>query len=159
MLFTGLCIDLVLFPQRISPLGNDYAGWVYWYFGDNRLYREIPLPTGKKGASIADTLEFTFELVCSTIDGWKDTLKKFQPSKRLANKELASAINTLGSEVIANLEAKEEARLRQEAKIEKAKKMELIPKKRSRRLEAKVIAIEICLNVLKIHFFNEIFIV
>ena len=97
--------------------------------------------------------------MCSTIDGWKDTLKKFQPSKRLANKELASAINTLGSEVIANLEAKEEARLRQEAKIEKAKKMELIPKKRSRRLEAKVIAIEICLNVLKIHFFNEIFIV
>lgn len=151
-------IDLVLFSQRISPLGSDYAGWVYWYFGDNRLYREIPLPTGKKGASIADTLEFTFELVCSTIDGWKDTLKKFQSSKRLANKELASAINTLGLEVIASLEAKEEARLRQEAKIKKAKEMELIPKKRSRRLEAKVIAIKVyleCIFLMKCLQFDE----
>lgn len=86
--------------------------------------------------------------MCSTIDGWKGTLKRFQPSKRLANKELASAINTLGLEVIASLEAKEEVRLRQEAKIKKAKEMELIPKKRSRRLEAKVIAIKIYLELI-----------
>lgn len=94
--------------------------------------------------------------MCSTIDEWKDTLKKFQSSKRLANKELTSAINTLGLEVIANLEAKEEARLRQEAKIKKAREMELIPKKRSRRLEAKVIAIKVYLECF---FLNEMFIV
>ncbi|KAL7316978.1 hypothetical protein PS15m_003389 [Mucor circinelloides] len=122
---------------RFAPLGTDYEGWVYWYFGDYRLYREIPLPMGKKAATISDTSEFTFELMCSTINEWKDTIEKFKPTKRTASRQLASAITALGKEIIAKLEAREEQRLRHEAKMKRARELELIPKKRSRRLEVK----------------------
>ncbi|KAL9548582.1 hypothetical protein MBANPS3_005616 [Mucor bainieri] len=122
---------------RFAPLGNDYEGWVYWYFGGDRLYREIPLPIGRKTVTLSDTLEFTFELVCSTIQEWKDVIDKFKPTKRTSNKELASAITALGKEVVAKLEAREEYRLKNEAKIKRARELELMPKKRSRRLEVK----------------------
>lgn len=111
---------------------------MYWYFGDDRLYREIPLPVGRKAVTISDTREFTFELVCSTIQEWKDILEKFKPTKRTSNRDLASAISALGREMVAKLEAREENRLRNEAKIKRARELELMPKKRSRRLEVKV---------------------
>ncbi|KAL0141043.1 hypothetical protein V8B55DRAFT_1512522 [Mucor lusitanicus] len=122
---------------RFAPLGSDYEGWVYWYFGDDRLYREIPIPIGRKPLTIADTLEFTFELVCATIQDWRDMIEKFKPTKRTSNRDLASAITTLAREMVAKLEAREENRLRHEAKIKRAKELELMPKKRSRRLEVK----------------------
>ncbi|GAN10273.1 hypothetical protein MAM1_0337c09811 [Mucor ambiguus] len=122
---------------RFAPLGNDYEGWVYWYFGDERLYREIPLPIGRKTVTISDTLEFTFELVCSTAQEWRDVIDKFKPTKRTSNRDLASTITALGKEMIAKLEAREEYRLKNEAKIKRARELELIPKKRSRRLEVK----------------------
>lgn len=93
---------------------------------------------GKKAATISDTSEFTFELMCSTINEWKDTIEKFKPTKRTASRQLASAITALGKEIIAKLEAREEQRLRHEAKMKRARELELIPKKRSRRLEVKV---------------------
>lgn len=111
---------------------------MYWYFGDDRLYREIPIPIGRKPLTIADTLEFTFELVCATIQDWRDMIEKFKPTKRTSNRDLASAITTLAREMVAKLEAREENRLRHEAKIKRAKELELMPKKRSRRLEVKV---------------------
>ena len=38
-------------------------GWSYWYFGGNRLYRETPIPNGKKGMQTLKNNQFTFELV------------------------------------------------------------------------------------------------
>ncbi|KAK4520071.1 uncharacterized protein ATC70_008200 [Mucor velutinosus] len=122
---------------RFAPLGSDYEGWVYWYFGDDRLYREIPLPIGRKTITISDTLEFTFELVCSTVQDWRDLVEKFKPTKRTANRELASTITALAKEMIAKLEAREEYRLRNEAKVKRARELELMPRKKSRRLEVK----------------------
>ncbi|CAO3614784.1 unnamed protein product [Mucor fragilis] len=122
---------------RFAPLGSDYEGWVYWYFGDDRLYREIPLPVGRKTVTLSDTREFTFELACSTIQDWRDMIEKFKPTKRTSNRDLASAISALGREMVAKLEAREEYRLRNEAKIKRARELELMPKKRSRRLEVK----------------------
>ncbi|KAI9486265.1 MAG: hypothetical protein EXX96DRAFT_476219 [Benjaminiella poitrasii] len=117
---------------RMDPLGIDYEGWSYWYFGDTRLYREIPL-SNKKG-SLPD---FTFELVCSTVEDWHEIVKRFQPKNRTSNRELADHICEIGLEVIGKLEAREATRLKNEAKLKRAKELELIPRKRSRRLETR----------------------
>ncbi|KAI8647159.1 hypothetical protein BD408DRAFT_398869 [Parasitella parasitica] len=133
----ALQIDKSSRALRFAPLGTDREGWVYWYFGDYRLYREMPLSIGKKGPTMSDTLGFTFELICSTIEQWKEFIEKLQSVKRASNKGLTKAVVTVGSEVIAKLEAKEEARMKHEAKLKRAIEVELMPKKRSRRLEAK----------------------
>jgi hypothetical protein len=64
-------------------------------------------------------------------------VKKFQPSKRTSSKELSTKIREIGLEVVGKLEAREATRVRNEAKLKRAKELELIPKKRSSRLEAK----------------------
>lgn len=85
-----------------------------------------------------NTTYYTFQLLCSTVEEWHEVVKRFQPSKRAASKELASALCDLGLEVIAKLEARAAALAKKELKMKRAKELELIPKKRSRRLEAKV---------------------
>ncbi|CEP19650.1 hypothetical protein [Parasitella parasitica] len=130
----ALQVDKSSKALRVSPLGTDCEGWVYWYFGHQRLYREVPLVIGKKGP---DALEFSFELVCYTIEQWKETIEKLKSVKRPANKKIAKTVNALGAEVIVEIEAKEKARLAHEAKMKRARELELMPKKRSRRLEVK----------------------
>lgn len=105
---------------------------------DTRLYREIPIPCGKRGTNITDITDFTFELSCSTEEEWHQVIKKFQPSNRTSSKELATKICDIGLIVIGKLEAKAATIARHEAKLRRAKELELIPKKRSRRLEVKV---------------------
>lgn len=122
---------------RVLPLGTDYEGWTYWYFGDTRLYREIPIPNGKRGTDMMNTTDYTFQLLCATVEEWHQVVKKFQPSKRAASKELASTLCEIGLEVIAKLESRAAALAKKELKMKRAKELELIPKKRSRRLEAK----------------------
>ncbi|GAA5809488.1 hypothetical protein MFLAVUS_002896 [Mucor flavus] len=122
--------------MRVEPLGTDYQGWKYWYFGDTRLYREIPIPNGKRGQTIID-IDFTFQLVCSTEQEWQDIITAFQPCNRTGNKELCSKIIEIGSQVIHKLEAVKAAKARNEAKLKRSKELELIPKKRSSRLEVK----------------------
>ncbi|KAI8068973.1 hypothetical protein BDF21DRAFT_454578 [Thamnidium elegans] len=121
---------------RVEPLGTDYQGWTYWYFGDTRLYREIPIPNGKRGQNIIDT-DFTFQLMCSTEQEWQDTITTFQPCNRTGSKELRSKIIEIGSQVIHKLESVKAAKARKEAKLRRSKELELIPKKRSSRLEVK----------------------
>jgi hypothetical protein len=135
----------------MNPLGTDYEGWTYWYFGGTRLYREIPLPQGssKRSTEWMNVTDFSFDLICSTTEEWHNLIKKFQPSNRSSNKELASTLCDIGLKAISEFEAreaarqaKEAARLKREAKLEKAKKVELLPKKRSSRLEVKVNGID-----------------
>ncbi|KAI8992405.1 hypothetical protein BDB01DRAFT_778365 [Pilobolus umbonatus] len=121
---------------RVQPLGSDYDGWVYWYFGDTRLYREIPLSTIKKEQDIMSMDDFTFQLVCSTIEEWSDLINKFQHAKG-NQKELGRNLVEIGSSVILKLRAEETSRLKYEAKIRRMKELELLPKKKSRRLEIK----------------------
>jgi hypothetical protein len=91
-----------------------------------------------------NSTDFSFDLVCSTAEEWHDMVKKFQPSNRSSSKELASTVCEIGLEAIRILDARETARLRREAKIERAKKVELLPKKRSSRLEVKVVFYLFC---------------
>lgn len=123
----------------MDPLGTDNEGWSYWYFGGTRLYREVPLPQGSnnKRGTLKD---FTFEIACSTAEEWHEMINKLQsPSNQSSStKELASKVLPISSEVISIFEAKEAARLKREAKIQRVKNAELLPKKRSRRLEVKV---------------------
>ncbi|KAI9354961.1 hypothetical protein BD770DRAFT_391799, partial [Pilaira anomala] len=122
--------------MRIEPLGTDYQGWTYWYFDDTRLYREIPMPTGKRGQNKMNS-DYTFQLVCSTEEEWHDLIKTFQPSNRTSNKELSGKLIEIGLNVISKLESRKVAKARNEAKLKRTKELELIPKKRSRRLEVK----------------------
>lgn len=102
---------------------------------DTRLYREIPIPYGKRGNDLISSTDFTFQLVCSTEQEWHETVKAFQNSRK--SRELYAKICEIGLEVIAKLEAREATRIKNEAKLKRAKELELIPKKRSSRLEAK----------------------
>ncbi|ORE02591.1 hypothetical protein BCV72DRAFT_265106 [Rhizopus microsporus var. microsporus] len=121
---------------RVAPLGKDDAGWNYWYFGDTRLYREIPVSNGKKGLKEITNNQFTFELVCSNLEDWERIVESFRTAKRKA-RELSEKIIELGEEMIARIKSREAAKLKQEARLKRAKELEQIPKKRSRRLEAK----------------------
>ncbi|OBZ83009.1 hypothetical protein A0J61_08940 [Choanephora cucurbitarum] len=124
--------------MRLEPLGTDSKGWTYWYFGGFRLYREIPIPQGKKGIDMLNSRDFTFELVCHSIESWHQTVKIFESTKsKGAAKELGVKICELALEIIGKMEAREAARLRNEAKLKKARELELVPRKRSRRLEVK----------------------
>ncbi|KAG1552253.1 hypothetical protein G6F51_001342 [Rhizopus arrhizus] len=122
---------------RLSPLGKDNEGWSYWYFGGNRLYRETPIPSGKKGMQTLKNNQFTFELVCSSLEEWEKIMNRFQPSKKIAPRELSEKIIEIAEKIIGRIKAKEIAKVKQEAKLKRAKELELIPKKRSRRLEVK----------------------
>lgn len=82
--------------------------------------------------------DFTFELVCSSIEEWHNILQKFTVLPSLSKTELAKKIRDLGLKVIGILETREAARIRNENKLKRARELESIPKKRSRRLEAKV---------------------
>ncbi|CEG84504.1 hypothetical protein RMATCC62417_18298 [Rhizopus microsporus] len=121
---------------RVAPLGKDSAGWNYWYFGDTRLYREIPVSNGKKGLKEITDNQFTFELVCSNLEDWERIVESFRTAKR-KTRELPEKIVELGEEIIAKIKSREAAKLKQEARLKRAKELEQIPKKRSRRLEAK----------------------
>ncbi|KAG1425078.1 hypothetical protein G6F58_002081 [Rhizopus delemar] len=122
---------------RLSPLGKDIEGWSYWYFGGNRLYRETPIPNGKKGMQTLKNNQFTFELVCSSLEEWEKIMNRFQPSKKIAPRELSEKIIEIAEKIIGRIKAKEIAKVKQEAKLKRAKELESIPKKRSRRLEVK----------------------
>ncbi|KAI8080809.1 uncharacterized protein B0P05DRAFT_539685, partial [Gilbertella persicaria] len=126
--------DLIPDMMRLSPIGTDKQGWTYWYFGDSRLYREIPIPQGKKGIDMLNQTEFTFQLICYSLESWHNTISVFQKE---TNKELAAKICDLGLEIIRKLEAQEAARLKNEAKSKRAKELESVPRKRSSRLEVK----------------------
>ncbi|CEG68249.1 hypothetical protein RMATCC62417_04546 [Rhizopus microsporus] len=121
---------------RVAPLGKDDVGWSYWYFGNARLYREIPVSNGKKGLKEIKDNQFTFELVCSNLEDWERIVESFRTTKR-KTRELSEKIIELGEEVIAKIKSREAAKLKQEARLKRAKELEQIPKKRSRRLEAK----------------------
>ncbi|KAI8884192.1 hypothetical protein K501DRAFT_332858 [Backusella circina FSU 941] len=120
---------------RVEPLGTDSEGWTYWYFGDSRLYREVPIPKGKRGKDFLDTNAFTFELVCSNKEEWDKITEKFQSLKR--TNALATEIIDISATILSRMEAREAARVRNEAKLKRAQELELLPKKRSRRLEVK----------------------
>ncbi|CAO3657571.1 unnamed protein product [Mucor hiemalis] len=126
-------------PQdlRVLPLGSDYEGWTYWYFGDTRLYREVPIPNGKRGTDMMNATDYTFQLLCSNAEEWHGVVKKFQPSNRASSKELSLTLCEIGLEVIGKLEARAASLAKKELKIKRAKELELVSKKRSRRLEAK----------------------
>ncbi|KAI8378618.1 hypothetical protein BD560DRAFT_421882 [Blakeslea trispora] len=130
--------NLIPNDMRLDPLGTDSQGWTYWYFDGFRLYREIPIPQGKKGIDMLNSRDFTFELACSSIESWKQTIKHFESNKsRGAAKELADKICELGHGIIAKMEAREATQIRNEAKLKRARELELVPRKRSRRLEVK----------------------
>lgn len=94
------------------------------------------MPTGKRGQNKMNT-DYTFQLVCSTEEEWHDLIKTFQPSNRTSNKELSGKLIEIALNVISKLEYRKVAQARHEAKLKRTKELELIPKKRSRRLEVK----------------------
>ncbi|KAI8146921.1 hypothetical protein BJV82DRAFT_597042 [Fennellomyces sp. T-0311] len=124
--------------MRLTPLGEDAEGWRYWMFNETRLYRELPMPQ-KKGMPIIGDREYTFELVCDTVEGWYACVSRFSVKTRNHNEKALGLqiVETIGPDVIAKLEAIEAAKAREEARLERLKRIEEMPRKRSRRLEAK----------------------
>ena len=101
--------------------------------------------------------DFTFELVCHSIESWHQTVKIFESTKsKGAAKELGVKICELALEIIGKMEAREAARLRNEAKLKKARELELVPRKRSRRLEVKVKLEFLCVCVCLRFFVNSL---
>jgi hypothetical protein len=58
------------------------------------------------------------------VEEWHEIVKKFQPSKRTSSKELLTKIREIGLEVVGKLEAPEATRIRNEAKLKRAKELE-----------------------------------
>ncbi|CDS13032.1 hypothetical protein LRAMOSA05216 [Lichtheimia ramosa] len=125
--------------MRLTPLGMDRQGWTYWMFDDTRLYRELPMNLlQRKTIALLESTDFTFELVCRTIDDWKELKSQFSTtSRRQAEKALALQLEAIAPEAIHRLEAIQLKKEREEARREKARQLEALPRKRSRRLEAK----------------------
>ncbi|CAO3703231.1 unnamed protein product [Rhizopus stolonifer] len=121
---------------RLSSLGKDSEGWSYWNFG-NRLYRETPISIGKRAVKAIQENQFTFELVCSTLEEWEKLLEDLQQKKIFRSKEIVCTISKIGEDVITKIKAKQISQAKREARLLKEKEYESIPKKRSRRLEVK----------------------
>ncbi|CDH50891.1 predicted protein [Lichtheimia corymbifera JMRC:FSU:9682] len=125
--------------MRLTPLGTDRQGWTYWMFDDTRLYRELPMNLlQRKTIALLESTDYTFELVCRTIDDWKELKSRFSTtSRKPAEKALALNLETIVPEAIQRLEALQLKKEREEARRERARQLEALPRKRSRRLEAK----------------------
>lgn len=77
--------------------------------------------------------------MCRTIDDWKELKSQFSTtSRRQAEKALALQLEAIAPEAIHRLEAIQLKKEREEARRERARQLEALPRKRSRRLEAKV---------------------
>ena len=77
--------------------------------------------------------------MCRTTDDWKELQSRFSTtSRRPAEKALALNLEAIAPEAIHQLEALQLRKERQEARRERARQLEALPRKRSRRLEAKV---------------------
>ncbi|ORZ11117.1 hypothetical protein BCR42DRAFT_440712 [Absidia repens] len=100
--------------MRAYSIGKDTAGWSYYVVGDSRLYREIAFSPRKR----------------------KQTTHLNSSSKAL-ERSLAQELSEHGAVVIQKFESRKAAKLREEAKLERAKKFDMLPKKRSRRIEVK----------------------
>ncbi|KAI9310845.1 hypothetical protein BX666DRAFT_2032557 [Dichotomocladium elegans] len=125
--------------MRMEPIGYDSEGWTYWTFDNTRLYREMPMNLAQqKTAVMLSKTDYTFELVCRTADEWREHVAKVSASARgLIDKILAAKLSEIATVVIGRMEALEASRAREEARIKKAEMLEMIPRKRSRRLEEK----------------------
>ncbi|KAG0164219.1 hypothetical protein DFQ28_000913 [Apophysomyces sp. BC1034] len=98
----------------------------------------MPIPAGRKGASMLQKTNYTFELVCQTATDWHEWMPKFSTnSRRSAERDLALKLEEIGSYAIRKLKAQEAAKIRREMKRKKTKELEEMPRKRSRRLEEK----------------------
>ncbi|KAI7857988.1 hypothetical protein BDC45DRAFT_603043 [Circinella umbellata] len=130
--------DITPETLRLVHIGEDSEGWRYYMFDNVRLYRELPLPH-KKGMPQLNGADYTFELVCDdTIEEWQACIDRFSAKTRNHNeKALRLEIHEIAPKVIETLEAQLAAKVREQAKLEKLRKLEEMPRKRSRRLEIK----------------------
>ncbi|KAI9260586.1 hypothetical protein BDA99DRAFT_605620 [Phascolomyces articulosus] len=136
-LMMNLRADIAPETLRLAPIGIDSEGWRYWMFNSTRLYRELPLPQ-RKGMPMLMGKDYTFELVCDTLETWQECLTRFSTKTRNHNeKALSLEINEIAPQVITKLENRLAAKAREEAKLERLRKLEELPRKRSRRLEIK----------------------
>ena len=111
---------------RVQPIGQDAMGCKFWYFRDLRLYREVPPKRASKKGKASPGV---WEIVCSSADEWTLYCKRFEKSKNAAEKELFSVLrDDISPIVLGKLQAKQ----REE---EKRMMYELMPKKRSTRLQ------------------------
>ncbi|KAI8336550.1 hypothetical protein BC941DRAFT_502789 [Chlamydoabsidia padenii] len=118
--------------MRAFPMGKDSEGWSYWIFGDSRLYREMAISPRKKET------DYTFQLLATTTTEWTTWMTKFSnKSSKPAERALASNLHEYGTMMVQKMEAKEAAKLRENAKMERAKQLDMLPRKRSRRIEVK----------------------
>ncbi|KAI8086568.1 uncharacterized protein BX664DRAFT_336165 [Halteromyces radiatus] len=124
--------ELASEDMRAFPMGKDSDGWSYWIFGGSRLYREIQLSPRKKET------DYTFQLIAKTEEEWRTWMNKFSlDSPKALERHLAENLQEHGSVIIQKIESRRAAKLREEAKLEKARKLDLLPRKRSRRIEVK----------------------
>jgi hypothetical protein len=66
-------------------------------------------------------------------------MKKFSvKSTKPGERALALDLQEFGTGVVQKMEAQKAAKLREEAKVERAKMIDMLPRKRSRRIEVKV---------------------
>ena len=80
-----------------------------------------------------------YQVCDDTIESWRACIERFSVKTRNHNeKALGLEINEIAPKIIEKLEVQLAAKVREQAKLEKLRKLEEIPRKRSRRLEIKV---------------------
>ena len=80
-----------------------------------------------------------YQVCDDTIESWQTCIDRFSVKTRNHNeKALGLKINEIAPKIIEKLEAQLAAKVREQAKLEKLRKLEEMPRKRSRRLEIKV---------------------
>ncbi|KAG2182475.1 hypothetical protein INT43_007405 [Umbelopsis isabellina] len=143
--FGEICKNGDLDIKRYGAIGIDKEGRTYWLFGDDRLYRETAIYTKKKQLPKLFDRPYTYELVCSTVEEWQDFLHTYCSdckSTKGSQFELVKSLRAVGEAVIAMLEQREQAKQRRKDRLLKAtlkaQALEMVPKKRSSRLEQKM---------------------
>lgn len=138
--FNEFCSNVDSDSIRYQPVGYDDQGKAYWYFGDDKLYREEWCATSYNG----DPVDAPWVLLCANLQDWKrysEALeeylevnkprdKKRGPAAYIALKNLFHDLSPIFESVIERLETLEKKRARQEY-------FDSIPKRTSDRILVK----------------------
>lgn len=77
---------------RVTSVGRDSRGSIYWYFYGTRLYREDPPIRQRRPNDPTEPEPPVWQVVCFTLDDWLALAARFDGSRNVAERTLLQTL-------------------------------------------------------------------